>query len=159
MGLNFQGELIVQKRTNNLASRKTTGVRVSCLSKGQKVITIGADVLAEMGLTDLGEGIKVKVTKGSGVIWGGKIMVQPAEDGTMTLRYVNSKKKSAGSVMSSALPFEFSAKTKYKVYPEDKALVFIAPTADEKPAKAEGDAPAADAKAEGEGGGEDASFE
>lgn len=128
MTLNFQGSDITPKRGANLTGRKTTGVRLSTLKKGQKAITIGSDVLALMGVGDLGEkGIKVVVREGSGAAWAGKLMIQPHADGPFTLRYVSAKKKSAGHVMSSSLPFTVSDKAKYKVYAEDKALVVAIP--------------------------------
>jgi hypothetical protein len=143
MALNFSGEAIVPQRGVNLTGRKTTGVRVSSLKKGQKVITIGSDVLETMGLTDLGDGIKVKAVKGTGAVWGGKLMIQPADDGPLTLRYVSKGKKTAAHVMSASLPFDVSAKAKFKVYPEDKALVIMIPTENDAPAK-EGEAATGD---------------
>lgn len=151
MSLSFQGDAIVPQRGTNLTGRKTSGVRVSSLKKGQKVITIGSDVLTELGLTDLTDsGVKVKVVQGTGAVWGGKLMIQPAEDGPLTLRYVSKEKKSAGQIMSASLPLEFSAKAKYKVYADDKALVIVIPTqadadaeaaaSKKKPAAKEGDA-------------------
>lgn len=152
MALAFQGTDIAPKRGVNLTGRVTTGVRLSTLKKGQKAITIGSDVLALMGLTDLTDkGIKVKVVQGTGAAWQGKLLVQPADDGPFTLRYVSAKKKSAGHVMSSSLPFDVSDKAKYKVYAEDKALVLVIPTA--APATGDGAAPtpaAGGAAAEGD---------
>lgn len=144
MALNFQGTDITPKRGVNLTGRKTSGVRLSILKKGQKSITIGFDVLEQLAITDLGEGIKVKVALGTGAAWGGKIMVQPAEDGPFTLRYVSAKKKNAGHIMSSSLPFDVSAKAPFKVYADDKALVIKIPAASEA-------APADGAAADGEG--------
>ena len=137
MALNFSGEAIVPKRGVNLTGRKTTGVRVSSLKKGQKVITIGPDVLTAMGVGDLGEGLKVKAVKGNGAVWGGKLMIQPDPQGPLTLRYVSKDKKTAAHIMSASLPFEHSAKAKHKVYPEDKALVLVIPTADDAEAAGE----------------------
>jgi hypothetical protein len=142
MALNFQGTDITPKRGANLTGRKTTGVRLSVLKKGQKSITIGNDVLSQLGLTDLGDkGIKVVVREGSGAAWQNKILVQVADNGPFTLRYVSTKKKSAGHVMSSSLPFAVSDKAKYKVYADDKALVIAipsAPAAGGTPAPADG---------------------
>lgn len=156
MTLNFQGTEITPKRGANLTGRKTTGVRLSVLKKGQKAITIGSDVLAAMGLTDLGEGIKVAVKQGTGAAFQGKLLVQVADNGPFTLRYVSAKKKSAGHVMSSSLPFDVSDKAKYKVYAEDKALVIAVPAVSASAAPAAGTegAPAA-----AEGDDADAGFE
>lgn len=155
MGLNFTGDDIIPKRGTNLTGRKTTGVRVSVLKKGQKVITIGEDVLKEMGVGDIGDGLKVRVRKGSGATWEGKLMVQVAEDGALTLRYVNKAKKTAAHIMSASLPFDVSAKCKIKVYANDKAVVLMIPTesdAEGKAAeKASGDAPAGEGEQTGSG--------
>lgn len=145
MTLSFQGTDVTPKRGANLTGRKTTGVRLSVLKKGQKAITIGSDVLAQLGVGDLGDkGIKVVVREGSGAAWGGKLMIAPDEKGPFTLRYVSAKKKSAAHVMSSSLPFTVSDKASYKVYAEDKALVIKVPVAavagTPAPAAAEGDA-------------------
>ena len=154
MALNFSGESIVPKRGVNLTGRKTTGVRTSILKKGQKVITLGGDVLEALKLGDLGDGLKVKVVKGSGAVWGGKLMVQPATDGALTLRYVNKEKKTAAHIMSASLPFEHAAKAKYKVYEDDKALVIVIPETDDETGKADkqADAPTETAAEGGEGG-------
>lgn len=130
MTLSFQGTDVTPKRGANLTGRKTTGVRLSVLKKGQKAITIGSDVLAQLNVGDLGDkGIKVVVREGSGAAWGGKLMIQPHAEGPFTLRYVSAKKKSAAHVMSSSLPFAVSDKASYKVYAEDKALVVKIPVA------------------------------
>lgn len=158
MALNFQGTDITPKRGVNLTGRKTSGVRLSILKKGQKSITIGFDVLEQLGITDLGEGVKVKVALGTGAAWGGKIMVQPATDGPFTLRYVSAKKKNAGHIMSSSLPFDVSAKAPFKVYADDKALVIKIPAASEPEAPAAGEGGDAGTEGDGAAGGDEADF-
>ena len=150
MSLNFTGTPVVPKRGANLAGRKTTGVRTSLLKKGQKVITLGEDVLKDMNLTDLGDGLKVKVVSGNGAVWAGKLMIQPDPDGPLTLRYVSKDKKTAAHIMSASLPFEHAAKAKFKVYGEDKAVVLVVPTESDATGKKEATSDATDAeKSEG----------
>lgn len=149
MALNFQGTDIQPRRGVNLTGRKTTGVRLSSLKKGQKAITIGEDVMSQMGITELGDkGIKVVVKLGSGAAWAGKLMIMPQEGGPFTLRYVNIKKRKAAHIMSSSLPFTVSSKAKYKVYADDKALVVAIPAADDEEGKVEAEAETTAAEAD-----------
>ena len=144
MAISFTGTQLAPSKGGNPMGRKLEGVRVSALKKGQNSITLGEDVMEALGLTALPEGgMPVTITAGSG-IHSGKLMLAFGE-GPFKLRYSNSKRKTTGVILSSAIPVMVSGKAAYKPHPEDNALILKLPAAAEAPA-----APAAAAEAEDE---------
>lgn len=141
MAVSFTGNQLVPSKGGNPLGRKLEGVRVSALKKGQNSITLGEDVLEALGVTIPEGGVAVSITEGSG-IHAGKLLLNFGE-GPFKLRYSNSKRKTTGVILSSAIPVKVSGKAPYKPHPDDKALVIKLPTEAEAPAPAAAAEPAA----------------
>lgn len=142
MAVSFTGTALAPAKGGNPMGRKLEGVRVSALKKGQNSITLGEDVLEALGITIPEGGVAVSIIEGSG-IHAGKLQLIFGE-GPFKLRYSNSKRKTTGVILSSAIPVKVSGKAPYKPHPEDNALVIKLPAEPEAAPAAAATAPAAE---------------
>nr|DAV12589.1 MAG TPA: hypothetical protein [Caudoviricetes sp.] len=129
MALNFTGTDLSPKRGGNPLGRKLEGVRVARLKKGQNQITLGEDVMEQLGLTaeKIDGKLNAAVTAGTGK-FEGKLLIKFGE-GPFLVRWTSPKRKTSVNIMSSALPVEHGGKAEFKAFPEENAVVIQLPTA------------------------------